>query len=161
MKGNPKVLRILNDVLTAELTAINQYFVHAKMCENWGYLKLNKILRTEAIDEMRHADTVIDRILYLEGTPNMTRLHEIRVGKTFAQMLRSDLALEKKAIERLNKGIPLARESGDNGTAELLATILVNEEEHLDWIEAQLELIGQVGIENYLAQQLGPDGGAA
>jgi len=154
MKGHGEILDLLNDLLTNELTAINQYFVHAKMCENWGFERLAKKVRDESIDEMKHADEVIDRILYLEGVPNLQRLNKLRVGETVKEQLESDLGLEKTALDFLNKGIQKARDLGDNGTEEMLTEILEAEEEHANWLETQLELIAQVGLENYLAQQI-------
>ena len=154
MKGNAKVIEALNEVLTAELTGINQYFIHAKMCENWGYKRLAEINRKEAISEMKHADEVIERILFLDGVPNMQRLSKVRVGETVPEQLKLDHGLELEAVSRLNKGIALAVDVGDNGTRELLEDILVSEEEHVDWLEAQIELIKQVGEQNYLAQQI-------
>jgi bacterioferritin len=154
MKGDAKVIGLLNDVLTNELTAINQYFLHARMCQNWGYERLWKKVRDESIDEMKHADKVIARILYLDGLPNLQKLGKLEIGETVAEQLKSDLALEKRAIPVLNAGIELCRGKGDNGTAELLEEILVDEEEHADWLEAQLTLVEQVGIQNYLAQQM-------
>jgi bacterioferritin len=154
MKGDRKVIEILNDVLTAELTAINQYFVHGEMCENWGYDRLHDVVRKHSIGEMKHAEQVIERILFLDGIPNMQRLGKINIGETVAEQLRLDLGLESEAVERLNKGIESCRELGDNTTRHLLEEILANEEEHIDWIEAQLALIEQVGLQNYLAQQI-------
>jgi len=154
MKGDAKVIALLNDVLTNELTAINQYFLHARMCQNWGYERLWKKVRDESIDEMKHADKVIARILYLDGLPNLQKLGKLEIGETVAEQLKSDLAVEKRAIPVLNAGIELCRGKGDNGTAELLEEILVDEEEHADWLEAQLTLVEQVGIQNYLAQQM-------
>ena len=154
MRGNDRVLELLNDVLTAELTAINQYFLHAKMCQNWGYQRLADYVRHESIDEMRHAELITDRILFLDGLPNFQRLYPLRIGENVREQFESDLALEYVAIERLNKGVATAVEVGDNGTRELLAGILVSEEEHADWLETQLEAIRQIGIENYLTQQL-------
>ena len=154
MRGDANVLEVLNDVLTAELTAINQYFIHAKMCENWGYEHLAEYIRHESIDEMKHADIVIDRILFLEGVPNMQRLYPVKVGETVAEQLAVDLQLEYTAVKRLNDGIVVAVAAGDNASRALLEGILVSEEEHADWLEAQLELIRQVGEQNYLAQQL-------
>ncbi len=154
MRGDANVLEVLNDVLTAELTAINQYFIHAKMCENWGYEHLAEYIRHESIDEMKHADIVIDRILFLEGVPNMQRLYPVKVGETVAEQLAVDLQLEYAAVKRLNDGIVVAVAAGDNASRALLEGILVSEEEHADWLEAQLELIRQVGEQNYLAQQL-------
>jgi len=154
VKGHEQVIALLNEVLTAELTAINQYFIHARMCENWGYERLWKKLRAEAIDEMHHADEVIERILYLDGLPNVQRLGKINVGQTVPEQLRVDLELEHVAIAALNKGIELSRSLGDNGSRELLEDILEAEEEHANWLEAQLVLIAQVGDANYLAQQI-------
>jgi len=154
MRGDPKVIEILNDVLTAELTAINQYFIHAKMCENWGYVRLGEYVRHESIDEMKHADQIIDRILFLEGIPNMQRLNPVRVGETVPEQFAVDLQLEYTAIKRLNHGVAACGAAGDNASRHLLEEILVSEEEHADWLEAQIELIRQVGEQNYLAQQL-------
>ena len=154
MRGNPQVIEILNDVLTAELTAINQYFIHAKMCENWGYVRLGEYVRHESIDEMKHADQLIDRILFLEGLPNMQRLNPVRVGETVPEQFDLDLQLEYDAVKRLNDGIAACVAAGDNASRHLLEEILVSEEEHADWLEAQIELIRQIGEQNYLAQQL-------
>jgi len=154
---NPEIIDVLNDVLAWELTAINQYFLHAEMCNDWGYNKLYDIIRKESIDEMKHAETLIERILYLEGLPNVQRLEKINIGQTVPEQLQADLDLELLAIPRLNKGIALCTESGDNGTRALLEDILTSEEEHIDWIETQLELINQVGTANYLAQQIHQD----
>ena len=154
MKGNAKLIEALNDVLTGELTAINQYIIHAKMCQNWGYKRLADVSRKESIGEMKHADELIERILYLEGIPNMQRLGKVKVGETVPEQLKLDYALEKEAVARLNQAIELAVSVHDNGSRELLEKILISEEEHIDWIEAQLELIKQVGEQNYLAQQI-------
>ena len=154
MHGDPRVIEALNDVLTAELTAVNQYFIHAKMSSNWGYLRRGAHVRDESIDEMRHAERIIDRVLYFDGTPNMQRLFPVRVGETVAEQLELDLAVEHEAVPRLNRAIELCVEVGDNGTRELLADILVSEEEHVDWLETQLETIRQIGLELYLSQQL-------
>jgi bacterioferritin len=154
MKGNENVLTLLNDLLTNELTAINQYFVHAKMCANWGYNRLAAKIRAESIDEMKHADEVVSRILFLEGVPNLQRYHKLHIGETVREQLESDLQLEYAAIAFLNQGIAAAREVGDNASEDLMTRILVGEESHTDWIETQLELIRQVGEQNYLAQQL-------
>jgi len=158
MKGDAKVIALLNEVLANELTAINQYFLHARLCENWGYERLWKKVRAESIDEMQHADKVIQRILYLEGIPNLQKLGKLEIGETVVEQLKSDLALEKRAIPVLNAVIALCRDKGDNGTAELLEEILVDEEEHADWLEAQLTLVEQVGLQNYLAQQVKAEG---
>jgi bacterioferritin len=154
MQGDAEIIEILNDVLTAELTAINQYFIHAKMCGNWGYHRLEEHGRHESIDEMKHADIVIDRILYFDGTPNMQRLFPVRVGETVAEQLQLDVELEYAAVSRLNAGIAVCVAKGDNGTRELLTDILVSEEDHIDWLETQQETVRQIGIEAYLAQQL-------
>lgn len=154
MKGSEKVIELLNDVLTAELTGVNQYWIHARMCENWGYQKLWKYIRAEAIDEMKHADQVVARILYLDGMPNLQRLGKIMVGQTVPEQFKLDLQLEQTAVKRLNDGVALCVAEGDNGTRELLEGILVSEEEHLDWLETQLELLEQLGEANYLAQKM-------
>jgi bacterioferritin len=154
MQGDPAILEALNEVLTAELTAINQYFIHAKMCEDWGYQRLYKKKREESIEEMHDADKVIERILYLDGIPNMQRLFPIGVGEDAVEQHELDLALETAAIERLNKAIALCRDKGDNGTRELLEGILTGEEESADWLEAQLHLVKEVGKEAYLAEQI-------
>jgi bacterioferritin len=154
MKGNPKILKLLNEVLKAELTAINQYFVHAKMCENWGYMRLQEIIMKESIDEMKHADRLVERILFLDGSPNMTDYFKINIGPDVKTQLENDLALEHAAIPRLNTGIKTCLEEGDGGSRELLEHILVDEEEHTDWLEAQLFMIKEIGYENYLAEQM-------
>ncbi len=154
MKGDPQIIDLLNEVLTNELTAINQYFIHARMCENWGYQRLWKKVRDESIDEMKHADQVIERILYLEGVPNLQRLGKINVGETVPEQLRLDLDVERHAIPVLHRGIELARKVGDNGSADLLEDMLEDEEEHANWLEAQLSLIDQMGLPHYLAQQV-------
>ena len=154
MKGNDEVLTLLNLLLTNELTAINQYFIHAKMCENWGFQRLAAKVRDESIDEMRHADMVISRILFLEGVPNLQRLNKIHVGETVKEQFEADLQLEYAAIAFLNQGIAKTRDIGDNASEDLFTRILVSEEEHTDWLETQLELIRQVGEQNYLAQQI-------
>ncbi len=154
MRGHQQVIALLNDVLTAELTAINQYFIHARMCENWGYERLWKKIREESIGEMKHADKLIERILYLEGVPNLQRLGKVNVGETVPEQLRLDLEVEREAIRMLNAGIETARSLGDNGTRDLLEDILEAEESHANWIEAQMTLIAQTGEGNYLAQQI-------
>ncbi|MGH0036720.1 MAG: bacterioferritin [Myxococcota bacterium] len=154
MKGNEAVIEALNEVLTAELTAINQYFIHYKMCENWGYKRLAKKKYEESIEEMKHADDVIERILYLDGVPNMQRLNPVRVGEDPIEQHKVDRELEVEAVERLNKAIALARKSGDNGTRHLLEEKLRDEEEAVDWLEAQFQQIKDVGRENYLAEQI-------
>lgn len=154
MKGSQEVIELLNEVLTAELTAINQYFIHGRMCENWGYQRLANHIRDESIDQMRHAEKLIDRILYLEGVPNLQRLNPLTVGETVPEQFRLDLAVERHAISRLNEGIAICVSEGDNGSRELLEEILAAEEEHTDWLETQLELLSQIGDANYLAQQV-------
>jgi bacterioferritin len=154
MQGDPKVIELLNDVLTAELSAINQYFIHAKMCENWGYLRLGAYVRGESIDEMKHAEVLIERILFLDGVPNLQRLNSIKVGETVPEQYEVDLALEYVAVKRLNDGIAACVAAGDNTTRALLEEILVSEEEHVDWLETQIETIRQIGEQNYLAQQI-------
>ena len=154
MKGNDEVVKVLQDVLCAELTAINQYFIHARMNENWGYKKLAAYIQKESIEEMRHAQDVIDRILYFDGVPNMQKYMKINVGKTVPEQFQLDVAVEYDAVARLNKGIELARAQGDNGTRSLLETILKDEEDHIDWLEAQLGMVEEIGAQNYLAQQM-------
>jgi bacterioferritin len=154
VQGDPQVIEALNSVLTAELTAINQYFLHHKMCENWGFLKLSQKKREESLEEMSDANVVIDRILYLDGVPNMQRLNPVRVGEDPIEQHRLDLALETEAIQRLNAGIALCRDKGDNGTRELLEGILKGEEEAADWLEGQLHIVDEIGKERYLAEQI-------
>ena len=154
MRGHERIVSALNDILTAELTAINQYFIHARMCENWGYERLWKKVREESIGEMKHADTLIERILYLEGVPNLQKLGKVNVGQTVPEQLQLDLEVETAAIKALNDGIELCRSLGDNGSRELLEGILAAEEDHANWIETQLTLIGQIGEAHYLAQQV-------
>ncbi|MEE9382346.1 MAG: bacterioferritin [Nannocystaceae bacterium] len=154
MRGDDQVIEALNDILTAELTGINQYFVHAKMCKNWGFGKLAEHSRNESIDEMRHADQIIDRILYLDGVPNLQRLGKLSVGETVPEQIAADLELETRAIERLNRAVILCREVGDSGTRELCERILVSEEEHADWLERQQHLIATVGLERYLGEHM-------
>jgi bacterioferritin len=154
MKGSDKVIECLNELLTAELTAINQYFIHAKMCENWGFSKLHKHVYEESIDEMKHADDLIERILFLEGVPNVQRYNKVNVGETVKEQFELDLAMEYEAVKRFRDGIKLARDHADESTAELLEHMLVSEEKHVDWLETQLGLIAQVGLENYLSTQI-------
>lgn len=154
MRGDTQIIEILNDVLCAELTAINQYFIHHKMCENWGYKRLSDKKREESIGEMKDADAIIERILFLDGTPNMQKMNPVRVGEDAIEQHKLDLQVEIEAIERLNKGIALCREKGDNGTRDLLETILRGEEEGADWLEAQLHLVEELGKPAYLAEQI-------
>lgn len=154
MQGDAAIIEVLNDVLTAELTAINQYFIHHKMCQNWGYQRLSDKKREESIEEMKHADDVIARILFFDGIPNMQRMNPVRVGENPIEQHQVDLALELEAVKRLNAGIALAREKSDNGTRELLERILVEEEESIDWHEMQLHLVEEIGREAYLSEMI-------
>jgi bacterioferritin len=154
MKGDPKVIAFLNQVLKAELTAINQYFLHAEMCENWGYQRLAKKVKKESIEEMIHAEKCMERILYLDGTPNMTDYFKINIGATVEAQFKNDLQLEYDAVKRLNDGIKLCTAANDGGSRELAEKILSDEEQHIDWLEGQLHAISEMGIANYLAQQL-------
>lgn len=161
MRGNDKILAHLSHALKAELTAINQYFLHAKMCENWGYFRLAAYYRKESIEEMVHAEKLLNRILFLEGAPNMTDIGPIKVGKNVKAQLQNDMAIELAAVKHLNEAIAAAREAGDNASRALFEEILKEEEDHVDHLEGQLHAIGEMGIENYLAQQLhkGESGG--
>jgi bacterioferritin len=154
MKGNDKLIAVLNELLADELTAINQYVVHGEMCSNWGYERLHEMAEERSRDEMRHAETLIERVLFLEGQPIVSELNPIHIGPDVEKQHRNDAAAEQTAIQAYNNGIRLAVEVGDNGTRELLESILKDEEEHLDLLEAQFDQIGQMGIQNYLAQQL-------
>lgn len=157
MKSDPKIIDMLQEVLKAELTAINQYFLHAEMCENWGYEALAKHTRKESIEEMRHAEALMERILYLDGTPTMSELFKINVGANVEQQMKNDLELEYTAVKRLNGFIHTASQLNDAGTRELFEHILTDEEQHIDYLEAQLHAIKEMGIANYLAQQLKGD----
>ena len=154
MKGDKQVITLLNDVLTAELTAVNQYFLHAHLCHHWGYERLYERVRKESIGEMKHADELIERILYLEGMPNVQRYGKVDVGQTVPEQFQLDLQVEYDAVKRLNEGIEACRTAGDNGTRTLLERILHEEEAHVDWLETQQETIKQVGTESYLSEQL-------
>jgi bacterioferritin len=154
MKGNEKVIDVLNQVLRKELTGINQYFIHAKMVQNWGYERLYKSIWDESLEEMKHADQVIERILFLEGTPNITTYDKITVGANVKQQLENDLGLEAAALAVLRSGIKTCVEAADDASRELLEHILVDEEDHVDWLESQLHQIEEVGYQNYLAQQI-------
>ena len=154
MKGDPQVLEALNRALTVELTAINQYFCQAKMCKNWGYHKLAQKHYQESLGEMKHAEKLIDRILFLEGTPEIARYDVIRVGKEIKEQFENDLVLEMGGVKHYNLAIELCTKLKDNGTREILEPILTESEEHVDWLETQLETIAQIGVEHYLAQQL-------
>ena len=155
MQGHPEIIEFLNEALTAELTAVNQYFGHSRMLSNWGYKRLADHARDESMDEMKHADALIERIIFLEGMPNLQRLGSVRLGEDPVEQLRLDLEVEVEAVDRFNRGIALAVESGDNGTRELLADMLVSEEEHVDWLETQLYLVESLGLQLYLSEQLG------
>ncbi|HZW93994.1 MAG TPA: bacterioferritin [Candidatus Eremiobacteraceae bacterium] len=154
MKGNSKVIKELNDALREELTAINQYFLHAEMCENWGYKKLADYIKKQSIDEMKHAEVLIERVLFLDGTPSMEPL-KLTVGGTVLHMIESDLALELGAVKQYNAAVQIATEEKDNGSRDLLVKLLKDEEEHVDWLEAQLHQIKEVGYERYLSLQTG------
>ncbi|NLF11797.1 MAG: bacterioferritin [Anaerolineaceae bacterium] len=154
MKGNDQVLAKLNELLAEELTAINQYMVHSEMGDDWGYERLHKKVEARAIEEMRHAEKLIGRILFFEGRPIVSKLHAIHIGENVEAQLRNDRQAEFDAIAMYNEAIALAREVGDNGTRDLLEEILEDEEEHVDWIEAQLDQIEQIGIQNYLVMQI-------
>ncbi|MBU2611513.1 MAG: bacterioferritin [Chloroflexi bacterium] len=155
MKGNDKIIEKLNFLLADELTAINQYIVQSEMCANWGYDKLHAIFEKRAIDEMKHAEKLIGRILFLEGSPIVSNLNKIHIGADVETQHKNDWAAEEGAIKAYNDAVRLAVETGDNGTRDLLESILGDEENHLDWIEAQLDQIKQMGIQFYLAEQLG------
>jgi bacterioferritin len=151
---SPEIIDALNEILTGELTAINQYFLHAKMLQNWGFQSLYKKIWAESIDEMKHADQLIERVLYLDGLPNVQRMAKVNIGENIEEILRCDLGLEDVAIPRLNRAIALCTEKGDNGTRALLEAILVSEEAHRDWLQAQMDQIRMVGVQNYLAQHI-------
>lgn len=155
MKGDPDVIKVLSDVLAAELAAINQYFLHAKMCEHWGYGKLAQKKREESIEEMKDAEVIMDRILYLDGVPNMQRMNPVKVGEDPIEQHRCDLAIEVEAVARLNAGIAVCVAKGDSGTRELLERVLKGEEASIDWLESQLHVVQDIGKERYLAEQLG------
>ena len=154
MKGKPEVLEVLAKMLKEELGAISQYFVHAEMCENWGYDRLSAHTKKESLNEMQHAEKLIERILFLEGTPNLNDLPKLNVGKDVKEQFQNDLALEKGAVSDYNAGIATCRKAGDNASADFLQGILADEEGHVDFLEEQLGLIEQVGLQNYLSQQL-------
>jgi len=154
MKGHKEVIEVLNEVLAGELVAINQYFLHSRMCDNWGFRGLAKQIRAESIDEMKHADSLITRILFLEGHPNLQRLDKLHIGETVAEQLKSDLALEHDALKRLRASIEVCKTKADRTSEDLLASILAAEEAHVDWLETQLALIATLGEKHYLAQQL-------
>ncbi|TQM03840.1 bacterioferritin [Pseudonocardia kunmingensis] len=152
MRGDTEIIALLNDQLTSELTAVNQYFLHAKMQQNWGLTKLAAYTRAESLDEMRHAERITDRILFLEGLPNYQRLFSLRIGQTVREQLESDLAIEVEVVDRLRPGITMCRDKGDHTTATLFEDILADEEHHIDYIQTNLELIDKLGEQLYLAQ---------
>lgn len=154
MKGHPEVIAVLNEVLTGELTAINQYFLHARMCRNWGYGHLAEKIYKESIDEMKHASKLTDRILLIGGLPNLQKLDKLSIGESVQEQLQSDLRTEEEAVERLRKGISVTFECHDHTSRELLEEILRDEESHIDWLESQLNMIQEMGYENYLSQQI-------
>ncbi len=154
MQGNAQVIDALNDLLTLELTVINQYFLHSKMCENWGYERLAKRLRDVSLDEMKDAERIVDRILLLDGIPNMQRLGAVTIGETVPEQLRIQLDGELQALKILAQGITVSLEAGDEASREFFAGSLLDEEQHADWLETELSLIAQVGEANYLAQQI-------
>ncbi len=153
MKGNAKLLKVLNELLAEELTAINQYMVHSEMCDNWGYGQLHKAIEKQAFDEMHHAEWLIGRILFLEGSPTVSKLNRMLIGKTVKEMVLSDYDAEVAAVKSYNAAIKLAADVGDNGTRDLLVKILGDEEKHVDWAEQQRDQIAQMGLENYLSNQ--------
>lgn len=155
MEGSPKIVELLNEALTAELTAINQYFAHSKLCESWGWKRLAEKYREESFEEMRDAEHLIDRIILLDGMPNMQRMGSVRIGETVKEQLDVDRELEVAAIDRYRRGVALAVEEGDPGTRELLERLVMSEEEHLDWIDTQLTMITDIGIELYTQHQIG------
>lgn len=156
MKGNQKVIDVLNEALKEELTAINQYFLHAEMCHDWGYHKLGDFIKKQSIDEMKHAESLIERLLFLNGSPTIELL-PLSIGQTVKEQLEADLKLETNAVAMYNKSIKLAREAGDNASGDLLETLLKDEENHVDWLETQLHTIKEVGYERYLSMQIDSD----
>ena len=154
MKGNPKVIAALNEALKEELSAINQYFIHAEMCENWHYGKLGDYIRKQSIDEMKHAESLIERILFLDGVPKMNELMQLNIGQTVKEQLEADLILEINAVAMYNRFVATSRDEGDNASRELFERLLKDEEAHVDWLEAQIHQINEIGYERYLSQQI-------
>jgi bacterioferritin len=154
MQGNPKVIALLNEALKEELTAINQYFLHAEMCENWHYSKLGNFIKKQSIDEMKHAETIIERILFLDGTPSLSETLALNIGKNVREQLENDLKLEINAVAMYNRAVQISREEGDNASRELFERLLKDEEQHVDWLEAQVYQIQELGYERYLTQQI-------
>ena len=157
MKGSAKVIAALNEALQEELMAINQYFLHAEMCENWKFEALSKFIKKQSIDEMKHAEKLIERILFLDGTPSVTGPAHLNIGKSVKEQLANDLKLELDAVKMYNRFVQLSRDEGDNASAELFGMLLKDEEEHADWLEAQGHLIEEIGYERYLSRQMGED----
>lgn len=160
MKGSKTIIEALNSVLTSELTAINQYFLHARMLQNWGLEKIGKLEYAASIDEMKHADMIIKRILFLEGLPNVQKLNKIKIGQNVSEVIASDLAVEYEGVQALKKHIKLSESEGDYATRDLFLQILKSEEHHVDWLETQRDLIKSVGLQNYMQSQMEPDQGA-
>jgi bacterioferritin len=154
MQGNPKVLAKLQEALKEELTAINQYFLHAEMCENWGYDKLGNFIKKQSIDEMKHAEEIIERILFLDGSPNLTELMSLNIGQNVKAQLENDLKLEVGAVGMYNEAVRVCRDEGDNASRDLFEKLLKDEEQHVDWLEEQLHQIKEIGYERYLSQQI-------
>jgi len=157
MQGDPTVIQHLNEILTGELTAINQYFLHARILKNWGYERLAATVYHESIDEMKHASDLTDRILFLDALPNYQKLLKLRIGENVEEILKNDLVLEMEAMSRLKEALKVCFDAQDHGSRELFEHILVDEEKHIDWLEEQLSLIKDVGIQNYLAEQIKKD----
>lgn len=155
MKGKSEVVNILNEMLQEELCAINQYMIHAEMCENWGYKKLARYIKKQSIGEMKHAESLMERILFLEGVPDVNNMPKVKVGKDVPQQIENDLALEKGAVGSYNRAIEICRKVSDNASADFLLIILKDEEDHVDFLETQLELISKIGLQNYLTEQMG------
>jgi len=155
MKAKPQVIEILSKALKEELGAISQYFLHAEMCENWGYSRLSELIKKQSIGEMKHAEILVERILFLEGTPNMADLPKLSIGKNVKEQIENDLALEVSAVADYNAAVAACQKAGDNSTADLLKELLKDEEEHVDFLETQLGLIKDLGLENYLIEQMG------
>jgi bacterioferritin len=159
MKGKAEVVTVLNEMLQEELCAINQYMIHAEMCENWGYKKLGRYIKMQSIGEMKHAESLMERILFLEGMPNVNMTLKVHVGKDVPQQIENDLTLEKGAVTAYNHSIEICRKAGDNASADFLLVILKDEEEHVDFLETQLEIISKIGLDNYLTKQIEVEGG--
>lgn len=157
MKGNPKVIDTLNEALHEELTAINQYFLHAEMCKNWHYAHLGSLIKKQSIGEMKHAEELIERILFLDGTPNLSKAIDLTIGKNVKEQIESDLKLEVDAVAMYNRAIEIARQEADNASRELFERLLKDEEEHVDWLEAQVHQMKELGYERYLSQQIGEE----